>query len=196
MKQLAIHYEKTNAIWQLSNILKAKIPYDSQQVLFCCIGTDRSTGDALGPFIGSALEATPQFHFPIYGTIENPLHALNIATKLQTIDDSYHNPFIVAIDACVGAREHIGQIFIEEGPIHPGQAFQKDLPPVGQLSIKVVVNMYDPNYSHFQTTRLHVIQQMSHIITKAIVQSATSPLTSSKLIHDRNYEANYYNTWQ
>lgn len=192
MKQHAIHYEKTNAIWQLSNTLKSYIPYNSREIVFCCIGTDRSTGDALGPFIGSALQAA-HFHFPVYGTIEKPLHALNLAVELPHIYKRYHNPFIVAIDACVGTNEHIGQIFVENGPIHPGQAFQKDLPPVGQLSIKGVVNMYDPNYALFQTTRLYVIQQMSEVITKAIIQSVAH---ESKLIHDRYNEANYYNTWQ
>lgn len=194
MKQPAIHYEKTNAIWQLSNTLKAHIPYYSQEIIFCCIGTDRSTGDSLGPFTGSALQRAPHFHLPVYGTIEKPLHALNLVSELPAIYARYENPFIVAIDACVGTAEHIGQIFIEKGPIYPGQAFQKNLPPVGHLSIKAVVNMYDSSYTHFQTTRLHVIQQMSHIITEAIIQSATSP--PSKLIHDRYNEANYYNTWQ
>lgn len=192
MKQPAIHYEKTNAIWQLSNTLKAYIPYQSQEIVFCCIGTDRSTGDALGPFIGSALQKA-HFHLPVYGTIAKPLHALNLTTELQTIFEQHQNPFIVAIDASVGTREHIGQIFVESGPIHPGQAFQKDLPPVGQVSIKGVVNMYDPSYSHFQTTRLYVIQQMSHVITEAILHSAITP---SKLIHDRYNEPHYYNTWQ
>lgn len=194
MKQPAIHYEKTNAIWQLSNTLKMHIPYYSREIVFCCIGTDRSTGDALGPFIGSTLQTAPHFHLPVYGTIEKPLHALNLATELQTIYERYDNPFIVAIDACVGTSEQIGHIFIEQGPIHPGQAFQKDLPPVGQVSIKGVVNMYDPSYSHFQTTRLYVIQQMSRVITEAIMHSVSQ--APSKLIHDRYDDAHYYNTWQ
>lgn len=192
MKQPAIHYEKTNAIWQLSNTLKMHIPYYSQEIVFCCIGTDRSTGDSLGPFIGSALQAAC-FHLPVYGTIQKPLHAINLAERLEVIYERHTNPFIIAIDACVGTSEQVGHIYIEKGPIQPGQAFQKDLPPVGQISIKGVVNMYDSRYSYFQTTRLYVIQQMSNVITEAILHSSVNP---SKLIHDRYDEANYYNTWQ
>ena len=194
MKQLAIHYEKTNAIWQLTNTLKTQIPYTTRQVIFCCIGTDRSTGDALGPFIGSALQAKSNFHFPIYGTIDRPLHALNLPTELHKIYNDFSDPFIVAIDACVGTLEHVGQIHVEEGPIHPGQAFQKDLPPVGHLSIKGVVNIYDPSYSHFQTTRLYVIQQMSHVIAEAIYHAARQ--NQLNLVHERYNNPYYYNSRQ
>ena len=37
-----------------------------RQVVFLCIGTDRSTGDSLGPLIGSRLEAE-QMNPPVQG---------------------------------------------------------------------------------------------------------------------------------
>ena len=41
-----IHYEKTSAVWHLSELFVQHIPFDHEQLVFCCIGTDRSTGDA------------------------------------------------------------------------------------------------------------------------------------------------------
>ena len=39
-----IHYEKTSAVWQLSELFVQHIPFDHEQLIFCCIGTDRSPG--------------------------------------------------------------------------------------------------------------------------------------------------------
>src|SRR5690606_31826424 len=49
-----------------------------------CVGTDRSTGDSLGPFIGSVLLRQKDKGFippsvSVYGTIHEPVHALNLA---------------------------------------------------------------------------------------------------------------------
>lgn len=194
MKQSAIHYEKTNAIWQLADTLSAKIPFSTKNIIFCCIGTDRSTGDALGPFVGSALLEKPDFSYPIIGTVQHPLHALNLTERMDYIYETYADPFIVAIDACIGASYHVGQILIEDGPIRPGQAFQKSLPPVGQVSIKAVVSLYDANHYHFQTTRLFVTQQMSHTISEAIYLASRQP--HLKLVHDRYNDRYYNNRWQ
>ena len=59
----SVHYEQTSAVWELSEIFLKTIPFDHEELIFCCIGTDRSTGDALGPIIGSQLHQTFSFHF-------------------------------------------------------------------------------------------------------------------------------------
>ncbi|MFO8060759.1 MAG: DUF1256 domain-containing protein, partial [Bacillota bacterium] len=42
-----------------------------------CIGTDRSTGDALGPLIGSILQ-TECDEVSTWGSIDSPIHAANL----------------------------------------------------------------------------------------------------------------------
>ena len=48
-------------------------------IVFVCIGSDRVTGDSLGPLIGYKLNKSPfASRFIIYGTLEYPVHALNL----------------------------------------------------------------------------------------------------------------------
>ena len=50
-----IHYKETGAVWKLSTLFLQHIPFDHHELIFFCIGTDRSTGDTLGPLTGSHL---------------------------------------------------------------------------------------------------------------------------------------------
>ena len=43
-------------------------------VVFLCIGTDRSTGDSLGPLIGYKLKEQKIRRVEIVGTLERPVH--------------------------------------------------------------------------------------------------------------------------
>jgi hypothetical protein len=47
-------------------------------IVIVCVGTDRSTGDSLGPLVGTALARfhSPLFH--LYGTLDEPVHAVNL----------------------------------------------------------------------------------------------------------------------
>ena len=47
-----------------------------RQVVFLCIGTDRSTGDSLGPLIGSKLAAEVTGDVTVIGTLEHPVHRM------------------------------------------------------------------------------------------------------------------------
>ena len=46
------------------------------EILFLCIGTDRSTGDSLGPLVGHSLSRFTLPHARVYGTLDRPVHAL------------------------------------------------------------------------------------------------------------------------
>lgn len=164
-----IHYKETGAIWKLSSLFLQHIPFDTHELVFFCIGTDRSTGDALGPLTGSWLSESPVFPFPVIGTLENPLHALNLQQHIDQTQLDSPSAFIVAIDACLGQGSSIGQLLLHSGPIHPGKAVGKELPPVGDLSIKGIVNIAGfMEHAVLQSTRLHLPFEMSRIITRAL----------------------------
>lgn len=140
----------------------------SQPIVFLCIGTDRSTGDCLGPMIGSHLQGIHP-NISIYGTLKNPVHALNLSNYLSHIQENYQNPFLVAIDACLGTKEHIGYITLEQGSLFPGESIQKTLPCVGDLSITGIVNhARKSNFLVLQSTRLHLVMQLAMSISKGI----------------------------
>lgn len=195
MNQYAIHYEKTSAIWQLSDTLLQHIPFNHPNLVFCCIGTDRSTGDALGPLVGSNLIEKSNFPYKIMGTLEMPFHALNLQDQLHSLYKLSPAPYIVAIDACLSSEENVGYIFAEDGPIYPGKAFNKKLPPVGQFSIKAVVNIggFIEN-TVLQNTRLFVTHQMSHTISEAIYLAWQR--SELEIKHYRHYYTDNQNSWQ
>jgi putative sporulation protein YyaC len=164
-----IHYKETGAVWKLSSLFLQHIPFDTHELVFYCIGTDRSTGDALGPLTGSHLTESPLFPFPVVGTLENPLHALNLQQQLDETRLSTPSAFIVAIDACLGQGSSIGQLLFHDGPIHPGKAVGKELPPVGDVSIKGIVNIAGfMEHAVLQSTRLHLPFEMSRIVARAL----------------------------
>lgn len=188
-----IHYEQTGAVWKLSDIFLNYIPFEREPILFCCIGTDRSTGDALGPLTGSFLSNYFSFPFEVMGTLEQPLHALNLPTKVKEINALPTKPFIVAIDACLSHEKHIGQIIVQEGPILPGIAVNKKLPPIGDLSIKGIVNMAGfMEMTVLQNTRLNVTYSMSNKIARALHLSYQRYLLKRK--KDGNNNADYYDS--
>ncbi len=191
-----IHYEDTGAIWKLSTLFLQHIPFDHPHLVFCCIGTDRSTGDSLGPLTGSRLTESPLFPFPIIGTLETPLHALNLQQKLEEIADSKPDAYIIAIDACLGKGSSIGQILLRDGSIRPGQAVGKDLPAVGNIAIKGIVNVAGfMEHAVLQNTRLHLPYEMSRTLARAL-QLAYSRFKSPQVNDCHNNSDNSYTRHQ
>src|SRR5690606_32358671 len=90
---------------------------DNRRIVMVCVGTDRSTGDSLGPLVGSHLMKYKSPYFDLYGTLEHPVHAMNLEETLFEIDRITKRPFIVGIDACLGQAASVGCIQVGEGPV-------------------------------------------------------------------------------
>ena len=59
-------------------------------IVFLCIGTDRSTGDSLGPLIGYKLNQMKISKATVFGTLERPVHAMNLVSKeLRSVGDIF-----------------------------------------------------------------------------------------------------------
>ena len=80
----------------------------NQPLVIVCIGTDRATGDCLGPLVGQALLPSPQYS--VFGTLKEPIHAKNLNQTFKEIYSVCQNPFIIAIDSCLGYAQHVGCI--------------------------------------------------------------------------------------
>lgn len=142
---------------------------ENRSIIFLCIGTDRVTGDTLGPLIGYKLKNLRKNNIFVYGTLENPVHSCNLVEILNKIDENFTHPYIIAIDACLGTVQNIGKVFIENKPLNPGLAVNKDLPPVGDMSITGVVNI--SGYLEFmvlQNTRLYTVMTLADCISNGI----------------------------
>lgn len=144
-------------------------PLITDPTVIICIGTDRSTGDALGPLAGTKLS---HYHLPnlhIYGTLDNPVHAINLDETLQEIHQTYRSPFIVAIDAGLGKHSSVGMIDVKDGPLKPGTGVNKELTPVGHMHLTGLVNIGGyMEYFVLQSTRLSLVMKMADIISYGV----------------------------
>lgn len=129
-----------------SSTLKQYIAHTNQEqdnLIFLCIGTDKITGDCLGPLVGSKLQKM-NFPRPLYGTLEHPLHAGNLSGELTQIKRLYSRPFLLVIDAAVGSKQHVGLISLACSPLSPGKGINRPLDPVGNISITGIINEASP----------------------------------------------------
>ena len=152
----------------LDNISGALDEYS--HLVFLCIGTDRATGDSLGPITGHKLiSALDGKNTSVFGTLEKPVHAKNINQTLDFIQAAFERPYIAAIDACLGKPESVGFLTIGEGPVNPGAGLSKTLPTVGNLSITGIVNVATGmDFTVLQNTRLHLVMKMAEVIHEGI----------------------------
>ncbi|SKA97489.1 putative sporulation protein YyaC [Caloramator quimbayensis] len=164
---------KPEAVFLISKELSSLIinrEKDLQNIIILCIGTDRSTGDCLGPLVGDKLSKIikkPYIH--IFGTLKEPVHAKNLETKTKDIYSYYNNPLIIAVDASLGKSENIGKINIFNGPLFPGAGVNKNLISVGDISITGIVNISGfMEYVVLQSTRLSLVMQLADTISLSI----------------------------
>ncbi|WP_053955110.1 spore protease YyaC [Inediibacterium massiliense] len=183
----SIHVDTPMASHHLQKVLTKYLDeyYTNEygDLIILCIGTDRSTGDSLGPLIGYKLEK----HFKnkegifVHGTLNDPVHAKNLDTSIEFIYKTYDTPFIIAIDASLGRHESIGQVTIGYGPIKPGAGVNKDLTYIGNIHITGVVNLGGfMEYMVLQNTRLSIVMNMADMISDGILYSIWRQLRKVK----------------
>ncbi|MGG4145988.1 spore protease YyaC [Paenibacillus algorifonticola] len=164
---LKVPHTDTNAMTLIVNRLSLMLNELSgtRPLIIVCVGTDRSTGDSLGPIIGTSLAKYNSPYFALYGTLEEPVHAMNLTDTLALIHQNHYNPFIIGIDACLGQVSSIGSVHIGTGPVRPGAGVNKELPPVGDMHITGIVNVGGfMEYFVLQNTRLHLVIKMADLI--------------------------------
>ncbi|MBO9599099.1 MAG: spore protease YyaC [Cohnella sp.] len=166
-----IRHNDSNAVYLLSRQLQSiflEIP-DHRPIVFVCIGTDRSTGDALGPLVGSKLKKYTYSDIFVSGTLDEPVHAVNLGDSLRDVQRDYFNPYIVGVDACLGQLTSVGSVQLGLGPLKPGAGVNKELPPVGDIHLTGIVNVGGfMEYFVLQNTRLSLVMNMADMMAKSI----------------------------
>ena len=148
---------------RLSNIERDK------DIIVLCIGTDRSTGDSLGPLVGYKLKNMSYSRVHVLGSLEKPIHAKNLAENLEKIKTEYKNPYVIAVDASLGKATHVGLVTVGNGPIKPGAGLDKKLPETGDMHVTGIVNFGGMmEFMILQNTRLATVMKMADIISSAL----------------------------
>lgn len=142
-----------------------------------CVGTDRSTGDSLGPLVGTMLEDAG-FPGEVIGNLDEPVHAENLSRVLMSLGES-GDSLVLGVDACLGTKSEVGAVMVRPGPLHPGLGVKKKLPPVGDMHLAGVVNVGGfMEYMVLQNTRLSLVMKMARAISAGI-QKADALLRSA-----------------
>jgi putative sporulation protein YyaC len=145
--------------------LGEELELTADRVAFVCIGTDRSTGDALGPLVGTMLQEAGYRH--VIGTLEHPCDASNLANRLAEIPAG---ATVVAIDAGLGQPASVGLFQVSNQPLLPGKSVGKALPVVGDYAVAAFVNADGPRQLHIlQNTSLHRVITMARQLADAII---------------------------
>lgn len=156
----------------LFNYLNKYYNNSYSDLIIVCIGSDRSTGDSLGPLVGYNLSRRLGIYDDIHvlGTLNDPVHAKNLDDNIAYINKNFNNPFIVAIDACLGPLKKVGLINISNRSLRPGSGVNKVLPEIGDLSILGIVNTSGfMEHLVLQSTRLSLVMELSNIISSSFV---------------------------
>ncbi|MBG9791918.1 sporulation protein [Paenibacillus dendritiformis] len=153
---------------QVSGFLQSvAAAHPSEPIMFICIGTDRSTGDALGPLVGTRLRESGWTN--VIGCLDEPCDSSNLEARLAGLPD---NLITIAIDACLGHPSTVGYYLVGNQPLLPAESVGMTLPAVGRYSIAAVVNTNGPKpYWTLQTTSLRFVMKMAHELADAILQS-------------------------
>lgn len=143
---------------------------DGKTPVLLCIGSDRATGDCLGPLVGHMLRKH-QGDFAIYGSLSSPVHAQNLTDTITSIYDTFKSPYIIALDASLGIRQHVDYVTLGIGNLYPGIGVNKALPKVGDAYITGIVNVLGGN-SHIilQTTHLKRVIALAEFIANGILE--------------------------
>jgi putative sporulation protein YyaC len=172
------HYKDDRTHIMISEFLR---PYCLDKCIVLCIGTDRFIGDCLGPLTGTLLSKL-NLPVPILGTLEDPVHAINLRKTMSHIKTNYKGHKVIAIDACLGTSQSVGCIQVKDGSIQPGRGVGKRLSHVGDCSIVGIVDEavesegYEyENYLKINNVRLGLVMKMSETIVKGIYHAFQAP---------------------
>lgn len=150
-----------------------------------CVGTDRGSGDSLGPRVGQYLKAMDNLPARVIGDINDPLHATNLKDTLRALPGG---DIKIIVDAGLGKETSVGAVIITDTGLAPGKGVDKDLGRIDGIGITGIVNASTQNhtgmiedtliesqsmlnYMILMSTRLSVVESIARVIANAISYS-------------------------
>ena len=168
-----INSAQAEASEKITGVLRKCIRHHDRfwsEIVFLCIGSDRIIGDCLGPFVGQLLASCKASGIFVYGTLQNPVHALNLEETSRYIHLHHPGSLVIAIDASLGQKKHLGYVTIDNGSLYPGAAVHKELPPVGDIHITGIVNISGALAQlTLQTTRISTVISLADTIARGLL---------------------------
>lgn len=165
---VGISYNNRLAPLFIRQKLYSLIPQGTEHIYVIGIGSNRISGDSLGPFVGTLLKNSYPDHLTLLGDLQSPLDAITLVPALAPITFK-KNSFIIGVDSVLGSEEMVNSIVVKDGPVVPGIGLGNSLPPIGDCSITGVVLENDPALKEsLLCTDLHFVYTMATAIAKGI----------------------------
>ena len=110
-----------------------------RETVVVCIGSDRVSGDMLGPLVGSALRDEYRLPCPVYGWVGGSVNGVNLEEYLAMVGERHAGSMVIAVDAALGKEEDVGKVRLKRGGIKAGGALERKGGKIGDLGVIGVV---------------------------------------------------------
>lgn len=149
----------------LANLLNTS----GAEPVFLGIGSERHILDCLGPLTGTMIKENTSA-LPVYGTLDEPLNARNLSTRMELIRQQYPGSLEIAIDASLASADDLGMVKLFQGALQPGKALARRLEPVGHFYITGIVASQDdkPKLGRSSFGSISHVYHMARLISDAI----------------------------
>lgn len=118
------------------HILKAW-PRD-KYLMVLCVGIVHSTGDSLGPLVGTELLKRKVLDLNttgVCGSLAEPVHLLNVLDTWRDIQQNYANFWTLVVDSALTQDVGLDNLQFGVGPSHPASGAGHNLPGVGEAAL-------------------------------------------------------------
>jgi len=141
----------------------------AEKPVFLGIGSERHILDCLGPLTGSMIKEKAA-SLPVYGTLDEPLNATNLGSRMELIRQQHPGCVEIAIDASLAAADDLGMVKLFRGALQPGKAVARKLEPVGHFYITGIVASQDdkPKLGRSSFGSISHVYHMARLISDAI----------------------------
>jgi putative sporulation protein YyaC len=161
------------AKYELFKALLSLMSGISAPPVILAVGSDRLTGDCLGPLSGHLLTEKYDVNAYVYGTLEKPVVAKNLDACGDFINIVHKESKIIVIDAAMGSAADLGKIKYGKGKIQPGAALNKNISPIGDFYIMGVVSRSHENdalknAAALAGVSLNIVFKMAETIASAL----------------------------
>ena len=147
-----------------------------KETVVICIGSDKVSGDMLGPLVGSSLREEYHLPCPVYGAVGESVNGVNLEEYLEMIYAKHKESRIIAVDAALGSASDVGRIRLKKGGIKAGGALDRAGEKIGDVGIVgVVAEERDPKevYAALLVVPFAFVEQLASRIAE-LIHSALS----------------------
>lgn len=155
-----------------------------------CIGSDKITGDRLGPLVGDFLTEIYNVDAFVYGKSGKNVNGINFAHYQSHIASCHSDSIIVAVDSCLGQRPDVGTIKLTNKGVRAGGALGRQNERIGDLGILGIVGEYGKdNFNILKNIDKTFVQDLAFTIAAKLIkilQDIKDSATFTQLVKNSN----------